>query len=955
MSSKNQRRRSWPKRIRNSHKGVTEIVGTILTVSITVVLFSGIMFFVGTMPQPKGTTTTSFAGETTYNNPDTYVNITQMGGQRLSNSDTRILLTVDGGQQGDYSLNDGGMNGQDWVPGLTWTKKITGIGQYANIQALIYQRSVGDVIWQGAVSDSDAMKMPVIASKGIWDGAYVYNTPIFNGSSVKFYVLFASTQDIQYLDTSSVVMDGSSIGLGAVRLYKDASNQFLYYSNAFYVTSYAWTGQRVSFTFSTTLGTPGPVVYSTLNILPNPSQSGGGNNVNPTPNMWVNAMNGYAIFEYNDWVANSYSATPRTQFTMGQKIVYVVASQSLLNVLIDSSLYHYDRSTGLVIPAASSPNYRFTFHEYTGGYYVFNVTFNSASMPRNNELYPVKLSLMDNSQPTNQAIINTNITIGTPTTNLATLRTYSSAARTTDTLCSTFNITEKVYVRITMPAGAGVWNPSIGTLYVAGYNGIKQINLPVGLAGSNPTNGVVFLERINGNNYDIRVDLNNASQDVWPLGSNKYTIAYNPFTTSTNQFYAGWTIGINSPMYRYDMSVASGPLTSSANGLCSILEFYKGEYRLMRSEGLIPEFEMNKPGGGSYRPPDALITRVGDIDGDMMNEVAVLVNGEGGLDIEVYDYFQSSWWAKIAVLVPYSVSNFVGFELANLDFDSDLDIVYATTSNVYRVINQGTYWSQFTPLTPLDASSKSYSITGLLVANLTTTTGANTAADIVVFANGVGLSTFRYCYMTGSTPATGGPTQYYQVIATLSGGKMTDGTVYTQPTARAKIFILDDKGGISKNGFWNTNTNLMEFNGSAYASGITSGTSIRAGKFVGTNYVDLMVVTKLYVYFIVQSSENSFAAGTGSILTLGGVGNDNGFTSAAVADLNGDGFDDFILSDNLETGNTATGQGVLRIGLNKAGTNGWWQMANGNLVTLGTIFGIINDVSLGLNPVLSPY
>jgi FlaG/FlaF family flagellin (archaellin) len=948
MSSNHQRRRSWPRRLRESHKGVSEIIGTILTVSITVILFAGIMLYVGTMPQPKGTTSTSFAGQTTYNDVSgtTFINITQMGGQQLDKSDTMVIITVDGSQLGPFTLAQGQLY-QNWAPGLTWAYSQPGIAQTANVQALIYQKSVGDVIWQGSVSDSDAARMPVISNKGMWDGNYVYNSPIFNNQTVHFFVLFASTQDIEYLDTSSVTMDGSSIGLSSsIHLVKDPSNQFMYYTSTTYTSQYVWTGHRVSFTFTTTDARDGPVVYSVLNVLANPSgETGGGNNVNPTPNMWVNAMNGYAIFEYTDWLINSYGATPRTSFNYGDKVVFVVASQALKNVLIDRSLYMYDRMTGLMIPVASSPNYNFAFHEYTGGYYVFNATFNTASLPRDNELYPVRMSLMDNSQPTNSAIIPTNITVGTPTTNLATLRTYASSAdRNSNILTNTFNVTDKIYVRISYPSGAGTWLPSFGSLYVAGYNGVKQINLQVGGVGTNPANYVVFYERTNVNSIDIRIDLNNASQDVWPLGYNKYTIAYNPFQTTVTQFFVGWTIGISSPMYDYDLAVASGPLTASANSLVSILEFYKGEYRWMRGEALIPQFEQEKPGGGSYRPPDALLTRVGDIDGDSMNEVAVLVSGEGGIDIEVYDYFQGAWWARIAVLVPGTV---VDFQLANLDFDTDLDIVYAIGSTVYRVVNQGTYWQKMTEI------NTGLTIKGMLVANFTSTIGAKTACDIMVFEASTSMKTYRYCYRDGAAPPTG-PTVYSQTVATIgSKGDMIEAAIKTSDTARAKIFVLDSNGGINKNGYWNGAG--FTFNGSAFASGITGGTQLLTGNFVGMQYVDLVIVSKLYVYFVVQTSENTFVMGTGSILTQGGVGNDNGFTAAAVADVNRDGYDDLVMSDNLETGNTATGQGLLRIALNKAGTNGWWVASNGNVIIFSTIFGIINDVSVAKLPSLTPY
>jgi hypothetical protein len=278
------------------------------------------MLYVGTMPQPKGTTTASFAGQTTYNtdSKETFINITQMGGQSLSLSDTRVLITVNGGQYGDYSLADGGLL-HDWVPGMMWSKHFTSITQTDEVKALIYQKSVGDVIWQGLVSDTDVTRMPVISNKGMWDGGYVYNSPIFNGSMVRFFVLFAATQDIQYLNSSTVRMDGSSIGYSSsLAFMKDPANQFMFYTASFYTTSYSWTGQRVSFTFTTSDGRAGPIVYSTLNVLANPgSQTGAGNNVDPTPKMMVNALNSYAIFEYNDWAVKQVQRHAQDQLLHG--------------------------------------------------------------------------------------------------------------------------------------------------------------------------------------------------------------------------------------------------------------------------------------------------------------------------------------------------------------------------------------------------------------------------------------------------------------------------------------------------------------------------------------------------------------------------------------------------------------------------------------------------------------
>jgi hypothetical protein len=930
-------------------------VGTILTVSITVVLFSGIMLYVGTMPQPKGTTTASFAGQTTYNtdSKETFINITQMGGQSLSLSDTRVLITVNGGQYGDYSLADGGLL-HDWVPGMMWSKHFTSITQTDEVKALIYQKSVGDVIWQGLVSDTDVTRMPVISNKGMWDGGYVYNSPIFNGSMVRFFVLFAATQDIQYLNSSTVRMDGSSIGYSSsLAFMKDPANQFMFYTASFYTTSYSWTGQRVSFTFTTSDGRAGPIVYSTLNVLANPgSQTGAGNNVDPTPKMMVNALNSYAIFEYNDWAVNKYSATPRTSFSMGQKVVFAVASQSLLNCKVDDSLYLYDRSTGAVIVAASSPTYKFYFNEYTGGYYVFNATLATSSLPRNDEIYPVRISLMDNSQPTNQAIILTNITIGAPTTYLATLRTYASDAdRSSGTTTSSFSVTDKIYVRITVPSGSGAWQSSIGMFYIAGFSGVKQVNVQVGGIGTNPVNNVVFYEKSGSNYYDMRVDLANSSQDVWALGTNKYTIAYNPFTTLSSQYYVAWTISVTSPMYDYDLAVASGPLSSSANGMASILQYYPGEYRWMRATYPIPQFSENKPGSGSYTPPNALITRVGDVDGDAINEVMVLASGQGGVDIEMYDYFQNQWWARIAVLVGASGTIVTDFQIATLGFSNQLDIIYSVGRNIYRVTNQGTFWSQQPVIVTGFASNAD--VKGFIVANFTSTTGSQLGSDIVAWDKNGHVESFRYCYRDA-------PIVYAQTVSLVGSSDLAAGYIHSSATAKAKFFLIDSLGGMNFNGYWSTSSNKWVFNGSTVLGTVTNAKHMSAGNFVLGQKLCLVILgvdssSYKHIFFILQATENSFAVSGNSIRqTTTSTGASIGITSFDVADVNDDGLDDLVISDNLAADQLATGQGLVRLAINSHGAIDWWGISS-NTIIINTVFGQINNLDAGVTPATLPY
>ena len=277
---------------KRSNDAVSEVIGTILTVGITVILFSGIALYVGTMPQPKGETATSFAGQSVIlNNGDAIVNITQMGGQVLDKGDTRILITAAGYTYGPYTLADGGID-QNWAPGLVWTKTVNVASSTSGIQATIFLQSVGNVIWQSMVSDVSPSNIPIIISRGIWDGYGTYNSPIYSSTPVHFYVRFSPSQSMSYLVPNSVNVDLTSIASGTVptemELVQSPNDMFFYETDIDTQALLAWSGKTVTFSFEyfTDAGhtsTQKVLVPSTLQVLKNSNGNGngGGNSGNP--------------------------------------------------------------------------------------------------------------------------------------------------------------------------------------------------------------------------------------------------------------------------------------------------------------------------------------------------------------------------------------------------------------------------------------------------------------------------------------------------------------------------------------------------------------------------------------------------------------------------------------------------------------------------------------------------
>ena len=74
------------KNLRKSKSGVSEIIGNLLILAITVSLFSGVLFFVTNMPAPQDQTLSDFSAQTGVSGSNFYMNVTHKGGQTLTNS-----------------------------------------------------------------------------------------------------------------------------------------------------------------------------------------------------------------------------------------------------------------------------------------------------------------------------------------------------------------------------------------------------------------------------------------------------------------------------------------------------------------------------------------------------------------------------------------------------------------------------------------------------------------------------------------------------------------------------------------------------------------------------------------------------------------------------------------------------------------------------------------------------
>jgi len=216
---------------------VAEVIGTILTLSITVVLFSSIILMVDEFPAPGDNVYTDFIATIEPWNGDwnngAFVHITNTGGQLMTGMWTLIVISIDSqtftlrtkGTMPDdgrtYGLGPmvaghrGNDNGDDnWDTGERWTlpRNETCISQGSDVSVIILDEGRNALVWSAKIQGDRNSFGPIITNVVVdSDLESIRQEPIQFGR--QFYI-FADVYDPDGdLDTDSVYADLSSIGL----------------------------------------------------------------------------------------------------------------------------------------------------------------------------------------------------------------------------------------------------------------------------------------------------------------------------------------------------------------------------------------------------------------------------------------------------------------------------------------------------------------------------------------------------------------------------------------------------------------------------------------------------------------------------------------------------------------------------------------------------------------------
>ena len=187
--SKHRMRRA---RALRSKRGVSEVLGTILILALTVTLFSSIFFFVSTFPKPATQPASQFQGQLYYSFATkgahtwtnvSYVTITHLGGPVIYSFNTAIYVVSQAHPQNTttvYTLASGGLgasNTASWGTGQVWNLSLAGdhLGIPDNITVTVVAGNL--VVYRQTLPGTNPTIPPIFDQEGTSPGTPLASSP----------------------------------------------------------------------------------------------------------------------------------------------------------------------------------------------------------------------------------------------------------------------------------------------------------------------------------------------------------------------------------------------------------------------------------------------------------------------------------------------------------------------------------------------------------------------------------------------------------------------------------------------------------------------------------------------------------------------------------------------------------------------------------------------------------
>ena len=266
--------------------GVSEIIGDILILGITVVLFTSIFFYVNAIPTPTAQTYADF--QATVTQPIQHgltfqeiLNITHLGGQNLNSGTTSIVVQINQttfvyqlpeGNSVETTGALGPWTQSQWETNQVWSINQTGITSGAVVAVSIINTASNYVVWSTVLTGKSNIATLVIQS------AYASPSPVTPGK--KLTVTAVVLGNVKYVNASVYYLN-TKVGTMALKqsegVYTGNFNTSIsLVSGQYYpiqINATSPNGQKSNYSFSTLVANNGPDII-TASVNPNPATPG---------------------------------------------------------------------------------------------------------------------------------------------------------------------------------------------------------------------------------------------------------------------------------------------------------------------------------------------------------------------------------------------------------------------------------------------------------------------------------------------------------------------------------------------------------------------------------------------------------------------------------------------------------------------------------------------------------
>ena len=416
--------------LREDDLGISEVMGTILILGMTVSLFAAIIVWVTSIPTPQASTRLELDGQliplkdNSGNWAGVNITITHRGGESMSFLDTRIYITITkatgvsrtevlrtkgtiawGPNTGSYY---GLVDGKDstWNINERWSITNKTVLPADTVRASVIDVQRSTLLWSEDILGPVGSHPPLFLEK--WADGNPETRAIETPSTGNAFVIYAKVTDqdgnLKSVNATLTIFYGTPDPCRLPQaMSDDGTNGDAVKGDGIWTlrrecmvpTNLTWDGTIVL--FSATDGTFVTTSRMTLSVVPggNSNCPGCGNDFSGRPpNLRYNGLQGYNLFNASQWDNLQFAAKETRTFRANEKVVVVVGSALLKDAIGRDAYYMTDPFSGssqtpVVYGTGKIPNpttkpsnlQAFTFYKTVNQYNVFTYRYdlNNAS------------------------------------------------------------------------------------------------------------------------------------------------------------------------------------------------------------------------------------------------------------------------------------------------------------------------------------------------------------------------------------------------------------------------------------------------------------------------------------------------------------------------------------------------------------------------------------------------